>query len=542
MNNVDALTETSSTSQEISSRVLKIPEILLRIFRYLSDEDLQQCGQVCSSWKDVTKDILYKKIAIFRKKIPISMLNTLADNSEQLRSFVGYSDYFQYLWFYLKPCMICPCMPPHRTEHTIPSGDESFDALTFLKENKNKENVQLSCDVYSLSEDEIEINIAIFPSVPGFNIRHFSFTFNERFIFYTRKMLYVSQLLNIPEEKLKCVIGIKDYGIYFHDNGTGAYTTYTLEEKIRKGIAFYGERVQAVSLCVQSSECDYRNVKEKLERLKRLKPKMVQKRCFAFIFHNMYCDICKCPIFQAFKTVFPFVTSIEYSELPQFEVLNPPENFNFDCVNVGTIFTQVIILFTFVSDYLKRLNSTFLQMITSPENVQSFENIIRPHSRIWLLIEEINEIGKYFFPLMYCYAIYNTSFSIILAIFFDLDPRFKGELLGHFFFILFLSIVVSYGLSRINAQLYGNFYECDILSSSRCSVLYKLKILDFMKRFGRTPIGLSVGELFCIKKNFVIRVISAIYSLLSSLLELATTNDNACNTQITKTGNLSFTD
>ncbi|XP_023228669.1 uncharacterized protein LOC111629035 [Centruroides sculpturatus] len=333
--------EEMSRSEEIASRVLKMPEIVHGIFKYMSDVDLQQCGQVCAYWKEVVDGMLFKRIPVFRKKIPISMLNTLADNSEKLRFLVNYGDNFHFQWFYLKPRIVCHSMCPRCPKQFIPrTDDELFDAVTFFKENKNKENVQLPFNVHPSTEDEIEINIAMFPSVPGFNIRHFSFTIEERNKIIKEKMPYVSKLLKIPEEELKCVIGIKDYGIHFYDDGTGAYTTYTLEREITRGIAFYGERVQAVSLYIEGDECDFYSVKQKLERLKFLKSSMVQERCFAYIFRR----ICKTrlgPTLEAFKATFPFATFVDYIFSPQFEVLNPLENYNFDCIKDACPCTHV---------------------------------------------------------------------------------------------------------------------------------------------------------------------------------------------------------
>ncbi|XP_067140720.1 uncharacterized protein [Centruroides vittatus] len=77
-------------------------------------------------------------------------------------------------------------------------------------------------------------------------------------------------------------------------------------------------------------------------------------------------------------------------------------------------------------------------------------------------------------------------------------------------------------------RVYGNYNTCNILSNVKFSLTYKLKILNFMKRFGRYPIGLNIGGFFYIKKTFLIRIINAIYSLLSSIIEIGKTKNDKC--------------
>ncbi|XP_023220590.1 uncharacterized protein LOC111622448 isoform X1 [Centruroides sculpturatus] len=88
--------------------------------------------------------------------------------------------------------------------------------------------------------------------------------------------------------------------------------------------------------------------------------------------------------------------------------------------------------------------------------------------------------------------------------------------------------------------VYGNYCDCNVLSNVEFPLIYKLKILNFMKRFARFPIGLNFRGFFFIKKTFVIRVISAIYSLLNSLIELErSTNMKKCRHVLSKNGNFS---
>ncbi|XP_023239913.1 uncharacterized protein LOC111638434 [Centruroides sculpturatus] len=105
-------------------------------------------------------------------------------------------------------------------------------------------------------------------------------------------------------------------------------------------------------------------------------------------------------------------------------------------------------------------------------------------------------------------------------------------LLTSVLFIL-VSVFVAYITSRLIAKLYGNFEGINVFSSVECSLQDKLKMLNFMKRFGRRPIGLSIGGFFYVKKQFVIRILSAFYSALSGFLQLGSKSPRKnCGTKL----------
>lgn len=52
-----------------------------------------------------------------------------------------------------------------------------------------------------------------------------------------------------------------------------------------------------------------------------------------------------------------------------------------------------------------------------------------------------------------------------------------------------------------------------------------MKILNFMKRYGKMPLGISIGGFFFVNKKIFIRMMSGFYSFLSTLIQLNTTNN-----------------
>ncbi|XP_067128194.1 uncharacterized protein [Centruroides vittatus] len=152
--------------------------------------------------------------------------------------------------------------------------------------------------------------------------------------------------------------------------------------------------------------------------------------------------------------------------------------------------------------------------------------IIEEHTELMEDVRNVNNQLEMYFPAVYCSILYGFCILVTISLFYDLPAQFK---LGAFIIIIqviFEIIIISFGLSRFTSSIYGNFNEINRFSSCRFSLVFKLKMLDFMKRFGKTPIGLSVGGFFRVKRNFPIKMMSSIYSILSALIELVKKNES----------------
>ncbi|XP_023232017.1 uncharacterized protein LOC111631913 [Centruroides sculpturatus] len=60
--------------------------------------------------------------------------------------------------------------------------------------------------------------------------------------------------------------------------------------------------------------------------------------------------------------------------------------------------------------------------------------------------------------------------------------------------------------------MYDNFISIEKISSANLPLNFKFKINDFMKRFGKIPLGISIGGFFYIKQDFPIRVSFHLFS------------------------------
>ncbi|XP_023229021.1 uncharacterized protein LOC111629360 [Centruroides sculpturatus] len=116
---------------------------------------------------------------------------------------------------------------------------------------------------------------------------------------------------------------------------------------------------------------------------------------------------------------------------------------------------------------------------------------------------------------------YATCFLLYAALFVNMKMILKISFA--IIALVFLSglILVSWSLSFFTTLMYDSFINIEKISSVAFPLEFKFKMDDFMKRFGKNPIGISIGGFFYIKRNFVIRVISGLYSILSSLVQIS---------------------
>ncbi|XP_023229928.1 uncharacterized protein LOC111630132 [Centruroides sculpturatus] len=150
--------------------------------------------------------------------------------------------------------------------------------------------------------------------------------------------------------------------------------------------------------------------------------------------------------------------------------------------------------------------------------------VIEEHTELMENIRNVNNKLEMYFPAIYCINLYGFSILITISLFYDLPSEFKLVAFVIIIYAFFEFMIISFGLSRFTSSIYGNFNEINKFSSCRFSLVFKLKMLNFMKRFGKTPFGISFGGFFRVKRNFPIKMLSSLYSILSALIELAKKN------------------
>ncbi|XP_023210476.1 uncharacterized protein LOC111613361 [Centruroides sculpturatus] len=100
--------------------------------------------------------------------------------------------------------------------------------------------------------------------------------------------------------------------------------------------------------------------------------------------------------------------------------------------------------------------------------------------------------------------------------------------------LLSLSLLACWVASTLTSIIYdNNFISVEKYFSAPLTLTYKLKVVCFMKIFGGLPIGISIGEFFFVKKNFLIRAANGFHSVFSTLIEVTGVLDkNRCTSKL----------
>ncbi|XP_023241784.1 uncharacterized protein LOC111640010 [Centruroides sculpturatus] len=394
---LEKTTETGAISPRGCTLITELPEIIIHIFQYLKDGELDVCRQVCTKWRDIIENIMYHRVTMMTRKIPFNIIITAMHESENLRPYVGFDDNFQYSWFVLgdksdRPVLTTDDLnrfktptlepiPSHKYTYFMHSYnlceseklrpytgfDEHFQYNWFVFGDEPKRKIHSTYNrnefvesmytrdtsssrkymefthalcknadthifpehyKFSSIEETTEIQILMFPNITGFDIFNYPFAFfgNES-IFYDKSDLKkeiknVCHKMNIPDEEIKCVIFYKDFAVYSYQDKTKPSINFSIHRDVGRLTIFYGERVNAFSVYIYEFKSGYTTIKEKLERLKHSVLKMVEKRCFAYIFHEA-CIECIDTATRAFREVFHLMNYVTYNFLPLYLSIIP---------------------------------------------------------------------------------------------------------------------------------------------------------------------------------------------------------------------------
>lgn len=179
----------------------------------------------------------------------------------------------------------------------------------------------------------------------------------------------------------------------------------------------------------------------------------------------------------------------------------------------------------------KRSNDRSLKMY--------LEDLIDDHSEIWEFFQHVNDRWEFFMPMLYAMFMNISSFVLYAVIFIKMDFALKLSFAFLATFTPLLCVFTSWTMCVLTSLLYDNFIAVSKFSESNLKLEYKYKVIDFMKRFEGIPIGISMAGFFTIKKDFVIRMISGMYSAFSTLIELTgvLSSKKHCTSNITGSNN-----
>ncbi|XP_023236358.1 uncharacterized protein LOC111635588 [Centruroides sculpturatus] len=149
------------------------------------------------------------------------------------------------------------------------------------------------------------------------------------------------------------------------------------------------------------------------------------------------------------------------------------------------------------------------------------QEIFHKHFELWQIIESYNDEWSDLKPILYVHFVYVSSFILYATLFVINGAKLK--IIFTLISIIYVGSFVtnSYLLSIFTRMLYDNFTWIERLSPADLSLTFKLKMNDFLKRYGKTRLGFSTGGFIYVKRDFCIRVVSGLYSAFSTCVELS---------------------
>ncbi|XP_023241155.1 uncharacterized protein LOC111639496 [Centruroides sculpturatus] len=182
----------------------------------------------------------------------------------------------------------------------------------------------------------------------------------------------------------------------------------------------------------------------------------------------------------------------------------------------------VLLSFAFGSILLgKRFVEVSKELENTNRATKAFlQNLMEKILKLWEFFQEVNENWSILFPVIYIHFVYESCFFLFGSLFAKINVILRISVFVTALILLIGSLLVSWALSKFTSIVYDNFISIGKFYSEPLSLEYKFKVIGFMKKFGGRPFGISVGGFFYVKKNFPIRVMSGLYSVFSTLIQL----------------------
>ncbi|XP_023219643.1 uncharacterized protein LOC111621671 isoform X1 [Centruroides sculpturatus] len=183
------------------------------------------------------------------------------------------------------------------------------------------------------------------------------------------------------------------------------------------------------------------------------------------------------------------------------------------------LFLLAIILmniFQKLSEDLQLLNMNHSNLETE------LELIMTQHNELWDYVKQMNGPFNYVLTILYSCLIALTSLLNYILIFSKMKFELRVLMCIHCAAMSFTCILVGFLVSAFTSAMQTSFQDIRRFAQCDLKLEQKLKIVNFMKRFGKASLYLSVNGFFNVTKKFPVKMSSALYSVFSNLLNLRT--------------------
>ncbi|XP_023234212.1 uncharacterized protein LOC111633808 [Centruroides sculpturatus] len=151
---------------------------------------------------------------------------------------------------------------------------------------------------------------------------------------------------------------------------------------------------------------------------------------------------------------------------------------------------------------------------------EKLNELMMHHEELWIFVQQFKSKYNFVFGFVYFGIVWVTSFSYYAFLFLELHYFIK--LLILLLMILFTCFSIIFGcLLCLLAFTMENTFQ-DIRQFAGCDIAenQKLKILNFMKRFGKVSLCLTIGRFLIIDKRIPLKMAKTLHSVFSGFKKL----------------------
>ncbi|XP_023233025.1 uncharacterized protein LOC111632741 isoform X2 [Centruroides sculpturatus] len=179
-----------------------------------------------------------------------------------------------------------------------------------------------------------------------------------------------------------------------------------------------------------------------------------------------------------------------------------------------------IIGFVTVKEYQQLSKELTLLLRNSNHLRLKLEEFMSHHQELWDFISIINNKLYFLVLVVHIYLTFGTCFAYYMYLFLGIDKAFEFILLGLIIIGTIVCIIYGFLVCWIAFTMENTFQDIRRYAGFNLSLQMKLKILNFMKRFGTVALTLSIGGVLDVTKRFPFQLAKTLHSIFSGLLKL----------------------
>ncbi|XP_067118139.1 uncharacterized protein [Centruroides vittatus] len=157
-----------------------------------------------------------------------------------------------------------------------------------------------------------------------------------------------------------------------------------------------------------------------------------------------------------------------------------------------------------------------------PNLETELEEIMTQHNELWNCVKQLNGPFNYVLTILYGSLLTETSLLYYVLIYSKMEFALKIIIFILCAELSVICVIAGFLASAFTSTMQTSFQDIRRFAQCDLKLEQKLKIVNFMKRFGKASLCFTVNGFFDVTKKFPVKMSSALDSVYSGLLNLRT--------------------